>query len=313
MRRKKIIQLHEKHNVIVRKLENMINEKQKKFNYEQCNSLSALSSSLISSSWLRSRTIEDLAPYHHLSTSSLGLNRLHQQIHLQNSQDIITSSINNDNAHQAYFNPSFEQKIHNITMQVFNLCPASLSSFYNMDVQQRKCSSLQSNPYISSFQTHFTFDDNFRTENQNVSQKLLFQHRLFSTRPATEVDRNLPISPPLTAPKNQSPSSLDTTKHQSNDLSTVNINTNITNTSSSTSNKSATSTISGSVPSSNYSKKIQAAIQSVTKAIINFIIATPGVLWFYLTHPKDFQKKMKDLMEHAKKEAHHYYMGSKVS
>eukprot|EP00571_Detonula_confervacea_P010644 CAMPEP_0172306976 /NCGR_PEP_ID=MMETSP1058-20130122/7927_1 /TAXON_ID=83371 /ORGANISM="Detonula confervacea, Strain CCMP 353" /LENGTH=721 /DNA_ID=CAMNT_0013019031 /DNA_START=532 /DNA_END=2697 /DNA_ORIENTATION=- len=39
---------------------------------------------------------------------------------------------------------------------------------------------------------------------------------------------------------------------------------------------------------------------------------SPGVLWFYITHPKDFRKKLAQLKEAAVKEAHHYWMGSKL-
>ncbi len=35
-------------------------------------------------------------------------------------------------------------------------------------------------------------------------------------------------------------------------------------------------------------------------------------MWFYLTHPRDLYARMQELKEAAKKEAHHYYMGSKV-
>jgi LETM1 and EF-hand domain-containing protein 1 len=42
------------------------------------------------------------------------------------------------------------------------------------------------------------------------------------------------------------------------------------------------------------------------------IAKTPGILYFYMTHPKEFKEKMLEIKEAAKKEAHHYYMGSKL-
>ena len=48
------------------------------------------------------------------------------------------------------------------------------------------------------------------------------------------------------------------------------------------------------------------------KALFNMLAKTPGVLWFYLTHPKDFKNKLTELKEAAIKEAHHYWMGSKL-
>ncbi len=58
--------------------------------------------------------------------------------------------------------------------------------------------------------------------------------------------------------------------------------------------------------------KAQAMLQSAISTIVSFIMKIPGVLWFYLTHPKEFKEKMMELKEAAKKEAHHYYMGTKL-
>jgi hypothetical protein len=44
----------------------------------------------------------------------------------------------------------------------------------------------------------------------------------------------------------------------------------------------------------------------------NFLIKSPGVLLYYLTHPKELSGKMSEFKEHAKKEANHYWMGMKV-
>lgn len=49
------------------------------------------------------------------------------------------------------------------------------------------------------------------------------------------------------------------------------------------------------------------------KSLIALLAKTPGVLWFYMTNPTEFRKKLVELKEMAVKEAHHYWMGSKVS
>ncbi len=64
--------------------------------------------------------------------------------------------------------------------------------------------------------------------------------------------------------------------------------------------------------SSSTSAKIQAMVISTIKSLATLFAKIPGVLWFYLTHPIAFKEKMIELKEAAKKEAHHYYMGSKL-
>lgn len=59
-------------------------------------------------------------------------------------------------------------------------------------------------------------------------------------------------------------------------------------------------------------KKATDATLSALKAIFTMLAKTPGVLWFYLTHPADFKNKLGELKEAAIKEAHHYWMGSKL-
>ena len=59
-------------------------------------------------------------------------------------------------------------------------------------------------------------------------------------------------------------------------------------------------------------KKATDATLWALKAVLNMLAKTPGVLWFYLTHPKDFKNKLGELKEAAIKEAHHYWMGSKL-
>ena len=59
-------------------------------------------------------------------------------------------------------------------------------------------------------------------------------------------------------------------------------------------------------------EKSKSFIISSSKTIASIIIKLPGVMLFYLTHPREFKSKLSELVEAAKKEAHHYYMGSKV-
>lgn len=61
-----------------------------------------------------------------------------------------------------------------------------------------------------------------------------------------------------------------------------------------------------------YSQRAREAIASTSNALVTFLLKLPGVMWFYLTHPKDLYARLQELKEAAKKEAHHYWMGSKV-
>jgi len=87
-------------------------------------------------------------------------------------------------------------------------------------------------------------------------------------------------------------------------------------------NKDKTSAMAAATPTKNptalvkkekgMSEKAQAMLTSAIKSLASFLAKTPGVLWFYLTHPKEFKEKLLELKDMAKKEAHHYYMGSKL-
>jgi LETM1 and EF-hand domain-containing protein 1 len=59
-------------------------------------------------------------------------------------------------------------------------------------------------------------------------------------------------------------------------------------------------------------KKATDTVQWALKSIFSLLAKSPGVMWFYITHPKDFRKKLAELKEAAVKEAHHYWMGSKL-
>lgn len=65
-------------------------------------------------------------------------------------------------------------------------------------------------------------------------------------------------------------------------------------------------------PEKSYVSKARDLTKSGVQIIINFIIKTPGVLWYFLTHPSELRAKLVEFKELVKKEAHHYYMGSKL-
>lgn len=67
-----------------------------------------------------------------------------------------------------------------------------------------------------------------------------------------------------------------------------------------------------SVKANNAAEKAQQLTISALKSLANMIAKTPGVMYYYTTHPKEFKEKLKELSDLAKKEAHHYYMGGKL-
>lgn len=58
--------------------------------------------------------------------------------------------------------------------------------------------------------------------------------------------------------------------------------------------------------------RAQEMVKSAISSLVSMLLKTPGILWFYITHPKEFRNKLSELKDHAKKEIHHYYMGSKL-
>lgn len=58
--------------------------------------------------------------------------------------------------------------------------------------------------------------------------------------------------------------------------------------------------------------KTKDLLLAAAKALASLLAKTPGVLWYYVTHPLEFRDKLIELKEAAKKEAHHYWMGSKL-
>mmetsp|Transcript_14511 Transcript_14511/g.41763 ORF Transcript_14511/g.41763 Transcript_14511/m.41763 type:complete len:1046 (+) Transcript_14511:61-3198(+) len=58
--------------------------------------------------------------------------------------------------------------------------------------------------------------------------------------------------------------------------------------------------------------KTKDLLLAAAKTLASLLAKTPGVLWYYVTHPLEFRDKLIELKEAAKKEAHHYWMGSKL-
>jgi len=59
-------------------------------------------------------------------------------------------------------------------------------------------------------------------------------------------------------------------------------------------------------------KKAKIATLGAIKSLTSTLLKIPGIMWFYLTHPRDFRLKLAELKDLAVKEAHHYWMGSKL-
>ncbi|GMH75609.1 hypothetical protein TrST_g7638 [Triparma strigata] len=60
------------------------------------------------------------------------------------------------------------------------------------------------------------------------------------------------------------------------------------------------------------SKKTAELLAYAIKSFAQLLMSTPGVLYFYITHPSEFKLKMTELKEHAVHEAKHYYLGTKL-
>lgn len=59
-------------------------------------------------------------------------------------------------------------------------------------------------------------------------------------------------------------------------------------------------------------RKVSDATIWAFKALFTLLAKTPGILWFYLTHPKDLKKKLVEVKEELKHMANHFWMGSKL-
>lgn len=59
-------------------------------------------------------------------------------------------------------------------------------------------------------------------------------------------------------------------------------------------------------------QRMKSAIVSTSKVVWQFTYQLPGNMWFYLTHPAELRKRMADIQDVVRKEAHHYWMGTKL-
>lgn len=69
---------------------------------------------------------------------------------------------------------------------------------------------------------------------------------------------------------------------------------------------------SGQKQETSVAKKATVTAQWIIKSASNTVLKTQSILWFYITDPKKIQKKLSELKQAAVKEAHHYWMGSKL-
>jgi len=69
---------------------------------------------------------------------------------------------------------------------------------------------------------------------------------------------------------------------------------------------------SGQKQETSVAKKATVTAQWIIKSASNTMVKTQSILWFYITDPKKIQKKLSELKQAAVKEAHHYWMGSKL-
>ena len=128
---------------------------------------------------------------------------------------------------------------------------------------------------------------------------LMMNSRLFSTSgPSSKSDVGTAAKTDEIL-KNSSPSSSSTT-------------TASTTASSSSSSDNPTKPPTALKKDPSFQEKSITMMKSMVSSITSFLAKIPGVLWFYLTHPTEFKQKLIELKEAAKKEAHHYYMGSKL-
>lgn len=72
------------------------------------------------------------------------------------------------------------------------------------------------------------------------------------------------------------------------------------------------SKFSGQKQETSVAKKATVTAQWIIKSAYNTMLKTQTILWFYITDPKKIQKKLSELKQAAVKEAHHYWMGSKL-
>ena len=273
----RIYRFHERHNAVVTRLENIYSQR--------CDASSSFHS-LPSRNRVSSGVLPPLT-----SSPYSGKNPFKIQSIIEKTPLSTFSSLANNN--DTLFRTGIKQNMNKVNLDFIpDLCtnPSFHATIQNVTLRALKMPSQRNSRMFSSFihSNHpflatYNYDDvddkNFR--NGQPMHRLFLQHRTFSNtpqRPETTSDPNI-------KPKDSSGFSTKATSVTEANISRSNDPT----------------------------KKAQAIIKSASQAIADFIMATPGVLWFYLTHPAEFRQKMIDFKEAAKKEAHHYWMGTKVS
>jgi len=283
--------LHERHNVVLAQLEVIYAKKYEVSSYFSSTSYSTkeLSSTGDNSSYqvsnFRSLSSKDL--------NQLNANALRTSFP---SQSLFGDNVSNHQLYKRSFptldsrefvaTPSFEQTLENIRTTAHQ---------YSLQRRYQGGSSLNYHSGNHSILgTLNSFDENDERDRIPSRQFANIQYRTFSTKPTRPEDASEQKKPDQSSGFSTSTkSSKSSSSPQTSPMSSIESNL----------SKIADPTT---------SEKIQTVIESATKAITKFIMATPGVLWFYLTHPAEFKQKMIDFKEAAKKEAHHYYMGTKL-
>lgn len=64
--------------------------------------------------------------------------------------------------------------------------------------------------------------------------------------------------------------------------------------------------------SNNMSRQVQDAVVSASSSIAIFLMKLPGWTFWYMTHPNELKKSVEELWDWIKREAHHYWMGTKL-
>lgn len=150
--------------------------------------------------------------------------------------------------------------------------------------------------YLQPLQGRTTYSQHRNNQWMGGTHTSLLSHRAFSTK----------ANPPDTEEQQSSSSSTADSGTFTHSTTTAN-----TSTKPVSPTKSSPSSVEGFSVSSLVTKGIDLT-KWMIRTLFNFLIKSPGVIFHYLTHPKELNAKMVEFKEHAKKEAHHYWMGMKV-
>lgn len=149
--------------------------------------------------------------------------------------------------------------------------------------------------YLQPLQGRTTYSRNRNNQWMGGYSTSLMSHRAFSTK----------VNPPDTEEQQTSSSSPADSGTSAHPTTTANTSTKPV------SPTKAPSSVEGFTVSSLATKGIDLT-KWMIRTLFNFLIKSPGVIFHYLTHPKELNAKMVEFKEHAKKEAHHYWMGMKL-